>query len=91
VLGEENHYATTCYHVCFNETLSEDINTAHNTLKEDYENNSAGCCDVRYEFRGEDGYGEIFFKILFSVWERGIGVTCAVCFVTIYGEVGCFI
>ena len=40
VLGEENHYATTCYHVCFNETLSEDINTAHNTLKEDYENNS---------------------------------------------------
>ena len=79
MLGEENHYATTCYHVCFNETLSED------------ENNSAGCCDVRYEFRGEDGYGEIFFKILFSVWERGIGVTCAVCFVTIYGEVGCFI
>jgi hypothetical protein len=41
VLGEENHYATTCYHVCFNKTLSEDINTAHNTLKEDYKNNSA--------------------------------------------------
>ena len=48
-----NHYATTCYHVCFRLDLPED--NGHQILKEDYENGSPGCEDVTCVYTTEDG------------------------------------
>ena len=48
-----NHYATTCYHVCFKLDLPED--NGHQILKEDYENGSPGCEDVTCVYTTEDG------------------------------------
>ena len=36
VSGTDNHYAVTCYHVCYcNTELPDYLDDAHNTLKED--------------------------------------------------------
>lgn len=49
----QNHYATTCYHVCFKKDLPED--TGHQILKEDYKNGSPGCEGVTCVYTTEDG------------------------------------
>ncbi|CAB3999183.1 Hypothetical predicted protein [Paramuricea clavata] len=85
VLGEENHYATTCYHVCFNETLSEDINTVHNTLKEDYENNSEGCCDVSRADIAKFPTKQQFADAVLEAW-KSCGITISHWVVSIEGH-----
>ena len=50
LLGDlyKEHYATTCYHVCYGKKLpEEDIDKGHRMLLEDFQNNSKDC-DIDY-------------------------------------------
>ena len=53
--GSKNHYATTCYHVCFQKKLPKNYLDAHKILKEDYEIGSPECVDVTYQYTNEEG------------------------------------
>ena len=49
VAGE--HYATTCYHVCYTDEIPEnDIETGHTILKQDCVDESPGCIGTKYVY-----------------------------------------
>ena len=52
----DQHYATTCYHVCYTDEIPEnDIETGHTILKQDYEDASPGCIGTRYVYGPRNG------------------------------------
>ena len=47
----DQHYATTCYHVCYTYEIPEnDIETGHTILKQDCVDESPGCIGTKYVY-----------------------------------------
>ena len=61
-----NHYATTCYHVCFKLDLPED--NGHQILKEDCKKGSPGCKGVTCVYTTEDGSLSLG-KFLYGIYD----------------------
>ncbi|XP_028403329.1 uncharacterized protein LOC114526036 [Dendronephthya gigantea] len=48
------HYAVTCYHVCYMKKLEGSIGQQHQTLKKDCRNDARGCSNATYEYTDGD-------------------------------------